>query len=190
MIYFVLFYRFFFAGLMAVGGGLATLPFLQEIGNDTGWFTDIELANMVAISESTPGPMGINMATYVGFHVGSRYGIAGAILGALDSTLSLVLPSIIVIIAVVHVLDAFKESLIVQAILRGIRPASMAMIASAGISVATVTLINTTAASMKDFFCFPQIIFFIILLYAMKKWKLHPIIYICISAMVGAVLGL
>ena len=74
MIYLTLFVRFFLTGLMAVGGGLATLPFLQEIGHDTGWFTSMDLANMIAVSESTPGPMGVNMATYVGFTTG---GVAG-----------------------------------------------------------------------------------------------------------------
>lgn len=190
MVYLTLFYRFFMAGLMAVGGGLATLPFLQEIGHDTGWFTDMDLANMIAVSESTPGPMGVNMATYVGFHVGSQYGLAGAILGSLDATLSLVLPSVIVILIVVRVLDAFKESKAVQAIFRGLRPASMAMIASAGLSVAAVTLVDTSAQNIQGFFCLPHILFFAVLFFAMKKWKLHPIAFICASAVVGAVLGL
>ncbi len=191
MIYFTLFVRFFLTGLMAVGGGLATLPFLQEIGRDTGWFTSMDLANMIAISESTPGPMGVNMATYVGYHVGSEhYGIFGGILGGVVATLSLVLPSLIVILIVVKVLDAFKESKLVQAVFRGLRPASMAMIAAAGLSVAKVTLINTEAAGIGEFFCIPQIICFIALFFAMKKWKLHPIAYICIAAAVGVVLAL
>ena len=122
MIYLTLFVRFFLTGLMAVGGGLATLPFLQEIGHDTGWFTSMDLANMIAVSESTPGPMGVNMATYVGYHVGSEhYGVLGGILGGTVATLSLILPSLIVILIVVRVLDAFKESRLVQAIFRGLR---------------------------------------------------------------------
>ena len=168
MIYLTLFVRFFLTGLMAVGGGLATLPFLQEIGHDTGWFTSMDLANMIAVSESTPGPMGVNMATYVGYHVGS----------------------LIVILIVVRVLDAFKESRLVQAIFRGLRPASMAMITAAGLSVAKVTLVNPSAAGIGEFFCVPQILCFAVLFFAMKKWKLHPIAYICIAAVVGVVLAL
>lgn len=85
MIYLQLFFEFFKAGLFAIGGGLATIPFLTDIGQRTGWFTSGELANMIAISESTPGPMGVNMATYVGFHTG---GIAGGVI----ATLGLVCP--------------------------------------------------------------------------------------------------
>lgn len=176
---------------MAVGGGLATLPFLQEIGHDTGWFTSMDLANMIAVSESTPGPMGVNMATYVGYHVGSEhYGVLGGILGGMVATLSLILPSLIVILIVVRVLDAFKESRLVQAIFRGLRPASMAMITAAGLSVAKVTLVNPSAAGIGEFFCVPQILCFAVLFFAMKKWKLHPIAYICIAAVVGVVLAL
>ena len=114
----------------------------------------------------------------------------GGILGGVVATLSLVLPSLIVILIVVKVLDAFKESKIVQAIFRGLRPASMAMIASAGLSVAKVTLVNTSAASVGEFFCVPQIVCFVVLFLAMKKWKLHPIAYICMAAVVGVVLAL
>ena len=112
-----------------MGGGLATLPFLYAMSAKTGWFTATDISNMIAISESTPGPMGINMATYVGF---TSFGVIGTFL----APLSLVLPSIIVIIIVAKILDAFKESKLVSDIFSGLRPASTAMIASAGISVA------------------------------------------------------
>ena len=88
-----LFYEFAKVGLFAVGGGLATIPFLQQLGETTGWFTDAELSTMIAVSESTPGPMGVNMATYVGFH---KEGIPGAVV----ATLGLIFPSIIVIIII------------------------------------------------------------------------------------------
>ena len=77
MIFLRLFYEFFKAGLFAVGGGLATLPFLQDIADKTGWYTQAQLADMIAVSESTPGPIGVNMATYVGFTVG---GVPGAVI--------------------------------------------------------------------------------------------------------------
>ena len=69
-----LFFEFFKTGLFSIGGGLATIPFLQAMGETTGWFSAADLANMIAISESTPGAMGVNMATYVGFHIGGPVG--------------------------------------------------------------------------------------------------------------------
>ena len=91
MIYLRLFYEFFKTGLFAIGGGLATLPFLSDMADRTGWFTHAQLADMLAVSESTPGPIGVNMATYVGF-------TTGGVGGALVATLGLVAPSIIVIL--------------------------------------------------------------------------------------------
>ena len=73
MIFILLFIEFFFMGLCAFGGGLATIPFLEDLSQRTGWFTLDELANMIAVSESTPGAIGINMSTYVGYNVGSNY---------------------------------------------------------------------------------------------------------------------
>ena len=108
MIYLQLFFEFFKAGLFAIGGGLATIPFLTDIGQRTGWFTSGGLANMIAISESTPGPMGVNMATYVGFHTG---GIAGGVI----ATLGLVCPSILVILVIAGFLKKFRESRAVEA---------------------------------------------------------------------------
>ena len=87
MIFLQLFYEFFKTGLFAVGGGLATLPFLEDISQRTGWFTSAQLADMLAISESTPGPIGVNMATYVGFET-------AGILGSLCATVGLVMPSV------------------------------------------------------------------------------------------------
>lgn len=93
MIYLQLFYEFFKAGLFAVGGGLATLPFLHEISEKTGWFSIAELMDMIAVSESTPGPIGVNMATYAGFST-------AGILGSLAATIGLVFPSVVIIIFV------------------------------------------------------------------------------------------
>lgn len=91
MIFLQLFYEFFKAGLFAIGGGLATLPFLKQISLRYPWFTPNDLMDMIAVSESTPGPMGVNSATYAGFH-------AAGIPGAITATCSLVLPSVIIII--------------------------------------------------------------------------------------------
>ena len=109
-VYLRLFWEFFKTGLFAVGGGMATLPFLHDIGVSTGWYSQTDLMNMLAVSESTPGPIGINMATYVGFTVGSSHGgTAGAILGALVATLGEVTPSIVVILIVAAMLKKFRE---------------------------------------------------------------------------------
>lgn len=124
-----LFYEFFKTGLFSVGGGMATIPFLQHMGETTGWFTNGDLTTMIAVSESTPGPMGVNMATYVGFEIA---GIPGAVI----ATLGLITPSIIVILIIAGFLQKFRHSKGVEATFSGLRPASTALIASAGLSVA------------------------------------------------------
>ena len=105
MIYLQLFWEFFKTGLFAVGGGMATIPFLYDLSDKTGWFTHNDLANMIAVGESTPGPIGVNMATYVGFLTGMREsGILTAILGAVTATLGLITPSVIVILIIAAIL--------------------------------------------------------------------------------------
>ena len=102
-IYLRLYWEFFKTGLFAVGGGMATIPFLKDIGEKTGWYTYTDLMNMLAVSESTPGPIGINMATYVGFTVGGP-------LGAVIATIGEVTPSIIVILIVASLLKSFRST--------------------------------------------------------------------------------
>ena len=125
MIYIRLFWEFFKTGLFSVGGGLATLPFLYRMSETTGWFTASQLADFIAVSESTPGPIGINMATYVG------YSTAG-IPGALVATAGLVTPSVIIIIIIAGVIAKFRSSKYVDAIFYGLRPCSVGLIAAAG----------------------------------------------------------
>ena len=124
MTYLRLLWEFFKTGLFAIGGGMATLPFLKNIGLSTGWYSQTDLMNMLAVSESTPGPIGINMATYVGFTVG---GVPGAII----ATIGEVTPSIIVILIVAAFLKAFRDSKWVSAAFCGLRPASTALVAAA-----------------------------------------------------------
>ena len=135
MLYIQLFWEFFKTGLFAVGGGLATLPFLQDMADRTGWFTHAQLADMLAVSESTPGPIGVNMATYVGFTTGGG--------GALVATIGLVAPSVIVILIVAAFLKAFRDSKWVNAAFYGLRPASTALVAAAGISVVPIALLHS-----------------------------------------------
>lgn len=182
-----LFWEYFKTGLFSVGGGLATLPFLYEMGEKTGWFTAAEVADMLAVSESTPGPIGVNMATYVGF---KTCGVPGAV----AATLGLVTPSVIVILLIAAVLRKFKENEYVTGAFYGLRPASAALIASAGFSVMLLVLFNTAGTSVRDFFRFPALILAAFLWFATNRIKavkkLHPIVTIAFAAVVGAVLRL
>lgn len=181
-----LFWEFFKTGLFSVGGGLATLPFLRDISMRTGWFTTAELANMVAVSESTPGPMGVNMGTYVGF---TTVGVYGGVI----TTLGLICPAIIVIIAISKILDRFRSSQNVQNIFYGLRPASTGLIAAAWCGVAEITLFKSSGADFSfsfNNFNWPCIVLALILFFIIKKFKLHPVLTIAIAAVVGIVLKL
>lgn len=200
MIYLRLFFEFFKIGLFSVGGGLATIPFLQDLGARTGWFTAGDLADMIAVSESTPGPMGVNMSTYVGFTCGMReggLGPVGGILGAIVGPLGLVAPSVIVILLVSMFLKKFRDSKIVDGVFQGLRPASTALIAAAGVSVAAIALIRelpSPATSMNTYAPYWSAIAIAVVVFAcmrLPKLKtLHPIVYIALAAVVGVVLGL
>ena len=126
-------YEFFKTGLLAVGGGLATLPFLSEMSNKyDSWFTHAELADMIAVSESTPGPIGVNMATYVGFRVMGNFGAGWSILGAVLATVSLVLPSLIIVVIIAKMMCKYMSNKYVQWAFSGLRPAVTGLIAAAG----------------------------------------------------------
>lgn len=174
--------EFFKTGLFAVGGGLATLPFLYEMGEKTGWFTSQDVLNLLAVSESTPGPIGINMSTYVGF-------ITAGIPGAVVASLSLTAPCIIVILLVIQVLDKFKGSPLVDSIFKALRPASIGMIAAAFLGVAQESLLHlenfSGVSSMLSVFNWRGIVLAVVLWFVMKKWKTHPIAYIAIAAAAG-----
>ena len=184
MILMRLFCEFFKAGLFAIGGGLATLPFLQEISQSTGWFTQQDLMDLIAISESTPGAIGVNAATYAGFHT---YGLIGGIV----ATLGLIAPSVMIIILVSRVLEKFKESSLVQYIFYGLRPASTGLIAAAGFSVVLATLIHVEKfpSDPTGEFNWFGIVLAAGLYLAIKKWNRHPVVYIAASAAIGIVAG-
>ena len=135
MTYLRLLWEFFKTGLFAIGGGMATLPFLKNIGLSTGWYSQTDLMNMLAVSESTPGPIGINMATYVGFTV---CGVPGAVI----ATVGELTPSIIVILIVAAMLAKFRDSKLVSNALYGLRPASTGLIAAACIDVVLQVLLH------------------------------------------------
>ena len=187
-LYLRLFWEFFKTGLFAVGGGLATLPFMYDISDKTGWFTHSMLADMVAVSESTPGPIGVNMATYVGF-------VTGGVPGAVIATVGLVTPSVIVILLIARVLKAFRENQYVDAGFYGLRPCSVGLIAAAGVLVIKLALFNTelyaSTGAIADLFNVKALILAAVLLAAtrcIKKLKgLHPIVFILASAVIGIV---
>ena len=191
MIYLRLFYEFFKVGLFSIGGGLATIPFLTDMGNRTGWFTSGELANMIAISESTPGPMGVNMATYVGYHI-------GGVLGGVVSTLGLICPSILVILIIAGFLKKFRESRGVDAVFYGIRPASTGLIGAALVEVCSIALMlhmpqgeagqEPAAAIYWPAVALAAAVFVCLQVKPLKK--LHPIVFIALSAVVGIVFQL
>ncbi len=187
MIYLTLFFEFFKAGLFAVGGGLATLPFLYNMAEIYPWFDKATLIDMIAVSESTPGPIGVNMATYAGFSAGNMdSNLIGGILGGITATIGLVLPSVIIILIVAGFLNKFKENKLVDYAFYGLRPAVCGLISAATFEIIKVTLINLDfGANFINFFKFKELILFAIIFIAMKKFKLHPIVYILAAGVVG-----
>ena len=187
MILLRLFLEYFKVGLFAVGGGNATIPFLYELVETTGWFSAVDLTNMIAVSEATPGPIGVNMASYVGYTVAGVGGLIAASLG-------LVAPSVIIILIVASVLKKYRENRIVEAAFRGLRPASLALISAAFLRIVRVTLLREElfAASgvLTDLFSFPLIALAVVLFFLMRKLKWHPLVFIAVSAAVGVLLRL
>lgn len=189
MIYLRLFWEFFKTGLFAVGGGLATLPFIYDMSDRTGWFTYQQIADMIAVSESTPGPIGINTATYVGF-------ITAGVPGALVATIGLVTPAIIIILIIASCLKKFRENKYVENAFYGLRPASTALIAAAGFSVVMMTLVDREAykasGNLLDLFSWKGIalaaVIWLLTNVIKPTKKLHPVLYIAASAAVGILL--
>ena len=195
-VYLRLYWEFFKTGLFAVGGGMATLPFLKDIVQSTGWYTYTDLMNMLAVSASTPGPIGINMATYVGFTVG---GIPGAVI----ATLGEVTPSIIVILIVAMMLKKFRDNRYVNMAFYGLRPASTGLIGAACVTVvlevmtgikvlaADGALMNTFRLAGESLIKWPGVLLGALLIVLtnfirpVKNW--HPIVFIAFSAVVGIV---
>ena len=198
MIYLRLFWEFFKAGLFAIGGGLATLPFLKDISVRTAWFTQEQITDMIAISECTPGPIGVNMATYAGF-------VTGGVPGSIVATLGLICPSVIIVILVAMVLKKFKDSKLVQDIFYGLRPASTGLIGAACISVLVAALFVGGGTGSGPFgsitaIKWPAVILAVVLWLLTNLGKtgklkenkvlkkissLHPVVFLALAAVVG-----
>ena len=191
MLLLTLFWEYFKVGLFAVGGGMATLPFLYKIADRFGWFTYEQITDMIAISESTPGPIGVNMATYAGYTLS---GVAGGIV----ATFGLVLPSLIIICIIAGFLKAFRTNKYVNGAFYGLRPASAGLIASAGLGVVTVCLVHVDAfrasGNFADLFDWRALllaaVLFVCTNYVKKIKKLHPLAFIAFAAAVGIVFRL
>ena len=192
---------FFKAGLFSVGGGLATLPFLTQMAKDyPHWFSLSELANMIAVSESTPGPIGINASTYAGYKV---FGIPGSI----AATFSLVLPSFIVVMIISKFWEKYRKAEKVEKVFAALRAAAIGLILSAGVGVfvsavfpgfsEAMAAANLGISEISGIFSLlgstvniKAVILFVIMMIASqnkKLKKLHPIFFIIVAAVVGII---
>ncbi len=201
LLYIRLFFEFFKTGLFAIGGGMATLPFLSDMGTTTGWFSSKELADMIAVSESTPGPIGVNMATYVGYVIGHGQGglinpEAAAfmgVIGAIVATVGLITPSVIIVLIIAHFLEKFRENKYVEAAMYGLRAASVALITSAAFSVILISIfgIENISGWQNAVFDVRSIILaaviFVLSRYIPKVKDWHPIVFIIIGALCGII---
>ena len=192
MIFLELYFRFFMVGLFSIGGGLATLPFLTSMGEATGWFDAMDISNMVAISESTPGPIGINMATYIGYQIGSQLGAPFGILGSIIASLGEVTPCVVIIIIVSRMLMKFRDSKYVEYTFYGLRAASVGLITAAWLGVAKIAVINSEVMAESGNFLmsvdYKSIILSAVIFFLVTKFKkLHPIALIALSAVVGII---
>lgn len=185
MILLRLFFEFAKVGLFAVGGGLATIPFLQDMGARTGWFTNADLTTMIAVSESTPGPMGVNMATYVGFHT-------AGVLGGVVATLGLIFPSVVIILIIAGFLEKFRQSKAVDGVFYGLRAASVALITAALLQVAKIALLVPGQSWEGIPFQLNLVaVILAVIIFALVKFsplkKLHPICFIGLAALAGII---
>ena len=184
MIFLKLFLEFFKTGLFAIGGGLATIPFLKDIAVHYTWYTLNELTNMIAISESTPGPIGVNMATFAGIK-------AAGPLGGIISTFSLVLPSFVIIIIISKYLEKYKNSKVVVSVFNGIRPCTCGLILSSIVLIAKQTIVKNTNSPLNiDIISVLLIAAFVVLMNIKKLKNIHPAIWILSGGVLGILLKL
>ena len=192
MKFLILFLTFFKIGAFTFGGGYAMLPFIQQEVLAKEWMSLAEITDFIAVSESTPGPFAINMATFIGNSVGSEYGVLAGVFGAFCATLGVVLPSFIIILIVAKFYEKFKTSTVVSGCMTGLRPSVIGFIGVAALSIAATVFIPGGIISLAIFksvdFYVSLVIFALAAVLTFYK-KLHPIIIICISAVLGILAG-
>ena len=186
----LLIFEFMKTGLMAVGGGMACIRFLQDMIAKYGWLTGEELANIIAVAESTPGPIGVNAATYVGYSGLSPYGAVWGVLGGIISTLSLISPQIVVIIFVAKGLEKYRRSKLVNDAFGALRPAAAGLVAAAGWSVIRSSLSFSLAPFHVDVVSLVLYGALVTLMLLPKLKKIHPVLFLAAGGLIGALLGL
>ena len=166
---------------------LAALPFLHALSDKTGWYSHADLANILAVSESTPGPIGINMATYIGFTVAGVW-------GSLLASTAYVLPSLVIGVYVARFLAKFKANPYVTAVFYGIRPAVCGLIGAAAYIIINISILDTAAfrlsGAVSDLFQMPAVLLFAVIMFMHAKGNRHPLFYIAIAAVAGVLLKL
>ncbi len=187
-----LFLEFFKVGLFSVGGGLATIPFLREIAEKYPWFDLSQLSDMIAVSESTPGPIGVNMATYAGFSAGFfEHGLGTGIIGGIIATLGIITPALFIIVLVSKFMEKFKNSKYVKYAFYGIRPAVGGLITGAMASVFVMAMAVFSESGEFVSLNYVAIAIFAVMTALCTKFKkLHPIVFIAAGALLGILFGL
>ena len=183
MIYLTLFWEFLKIGLFTIGGGLAALPYLFELAERYTWFTSEQVVDMIAIAESTPGPIGVNAATFAGYQ-------AAGMLGGIIATLGFAVPGLIVSIIVAKFLATFHENRFVKASFLGLRPAVTGLILAVGIKLIIEVLLKEWSGELSTLISSVDIkaaILFIVSFFAILKFKKHPIVYIGAAAAIGII---
>lgn len=181
MIYLTLFITFFKIGAFTFGGGYAMLPFVQQEVAAHGWMSTDELVDFIAVSESTPGPFAVNVATYVGSHTAGFF-------GAFCATLGVILPSFLIILLIAHAYEKFKDSTAVKAVMSGLKPAVVGLIAAAVLTIALSVFAPEGGASAGRTVLSAAL--FLFSTFMILKKKAHPIMIIILAAAAGIVCGL
>lgn len=185
MVYLELFWSFFQIGLFSVGGGYAAMPIIEhQVVELHGWMTMQEFVDIITISQMTPGPIAVNSATFVGIQIA---GLPGAII----ATLGCIFPSCIIVLTLAWVYSRYRNLSVIQGVLGGLRPAVVAMIASAGLSILVLSLWNGAAVSLNPAdLDWVSLLLFVGALFALRRWKLNPIYAMLACGGVGLVLYL
>jgi chromate transporter len=178
-----LFTVFFRIDLFAIGGGFATLPFLFELADKSDWLTRESIGNMLAIAQSAPGAIGVNLSALIGFKYS---GISGGLMAALG----LVTPSIIVIIIAARMLETFRENKIIKILFTSLRPAAAGLLAAAGLGVIVLSFWNAAAPRWYEFLRWKEFLLFGLILFLVIKFKKHPVLYIAAAGAAGIILKL
>jgi chromate transporter len=180
---FMLFVQFFKIGLFSIGGGYATLPFLYQMAETADWLSVEQIGNMLAVAQSLPGAVGVNLSVYAGFQCA---GVPGGLIAALG----LVTPSIIMIIIIARLLNAFKESALVASLFSGFRPAGAGLLSAAALGALAISLLDRSAETWTALLRWKECLLFAAIFLLIRLLKQHPVVYIALAGLVGVALGL